>query len=141
MWFSLFSECVGKQPLKFYRIRQPLPLLLLKFKIFYVFLCVLYLPGASRIRKLPPDQFCKCGFVIGKAYQAGFGNEMYKLLTAAALSVMLNRSLIIGQTRHIGSFLSLILLFFVFLLQLTLYEHNSFQVVLENSMKHQYSVC
>uniref|UniRef100_A0A0A9HKW2 Uncharacterized protein n=1 Tax=Arundo donax TaxID=35708 RepID=A0A0A9HKW2_ARUDO len=26
---------------------------------------------------------------------------MYKILTAAALSIMLNRSLIIGQTRHI----------------------------------------
>ncbi|CAM8973092.1 unnamed protein product [Rhodiola kirilowii] len=58
--------------------------------------------GASKVRKLPPDQFCRRGYVIGKAYQAGFGNEMYKLLTAAALSVMLNRSLIIGQTRHIG---------------------------------------
>uniref|UniRef100_A0A7N0UQA3 Uncharacterized protein n=1 Tax=Kalanchoe fedtschenkoi TaxID=63787 RepID=A0A7N0UQA3_KALFE len=57
------------------------------------------LHGASRVRQLPPEQFCKRGFVIGKAYQAGFGNEMYKLLTAAALSVMLNRSLIIGQTR------------------------------------------
>lgn len=44
---------------------------------------------------------------MGKASEAGFGNEMYKVLTAAALSVMLNRSLIIGQTRHIGSFLIL----------------------------------
>ncbi|KAE8718179.1 histidine kinase 3-like isoform X1 [Hibiscus syriacus] len=61
--------------------------------------------GALRIRELPPEQFCRHGFVIGKASEAGFGNEMYKLLTAAALSVMLNRSLIIGQTRHIiGSF-------------------------------------
>lgn len=32
---------------------------------------------------------------------------MYKILTAAGLSIMLNRSLIIGQTRHIGSFLGL----------------------------------
>ncbi|PWA43463.1 hypothetical protein CTI12_AA536880 [Artemisia annua] len=55
--------------------------------------------GASRVRLLPPDQFCKQGFVIGKASEAGFGNEMYKILTAAALSIMLNRSLIIGQTR------------------------------------------
>ncbi|XVF57729.1 hypothetical protein PTKIN_Ptkin07bG0006000 [Pterospermum kingtungense] len=55
--------------------------------------------GAPRIRELPPEQFCSHGFVIGKASEAGFGNEMYKLLTAAALSVMLNRSLIIGQTR------------------------------------------
>uniref|UniRef100_A0A5B7BUU6 Transmembrane protein n=1 Tax=Davidia involucrata TaxID=16924 RepID=A0A5B7BUU6_DAVIN len=57
------------------------------------------LNGPSRIRGLPPEQFCKHGFVIGKASEAGFGNEMYKILTAAALSVMLNRSLIIGQTR------------------------------------------
>ncbi|KAK8534158.1 hypothetical protein V6N12_047551 [Hibiscus sabdariffa] len=60
--------------------------------------------GAPRIHGLPPEHFCRHGFVIGKASEAGFGNEMYKLLTAAALSVMLNRSLIIGQTRHsIGS--------------------------------------
>lgn len=44
---------------------------------------------------------------MGKSSEAGFGNEMYKVLTGAALSVMLNRSLIIGQTRHIGSFSSL----------------------------------
>ncbi|KAI3873180.1 hypothetical protein MKW92_030319 [Papaver armeniacum] len=59
------------------------------------------LNGASRIRGLPAEQFCKQGFVLGKAYEAGFGNEMYKILTNAALSIMLNRSLIIGQTRHI----------------------------------------
>ncbi|KDO63861.1 hypothetical protein CISIN_1g0084701mg, partial [Citrus sinensis] len=57
------------------------------------------LNGASRVRNLPPEQFCKHGFVLGKASEAGFGNEMYKILTGAALSVMLNRSLIIGQTR------------------------------------------
>lgn len=61
------------------------------------------LNGAARIRGLPPEEFCKQSFVIAKASEAGFGNEMYKILTAAALSVMLNRSLIIGQTRHIGS--------------------------------------
>ncbi|KAJ9178856.1 hypothetical protein P3X46_010705 [Hevea brasiliensis] len=55
--------------------------------------------GASRIQNLPPEQFCKHGFVFGKASEAGFGNEMYKILNAAALSIMLNRSLIIGQTR------------------------------------------
>ncbi|PSR89435.1 Callose synthase [Actinidia chinensis var. chinensis] len=55
--------------------------------------------GAPRVRELPPEQFCKQGFVLGKASEAGFGNEMYKILTAAGLSVMLNRSLIIGQTR------------------------------------------
>ncbi|XP_012067300.1 uncharacterized protein LOC105630174 isoform X2 [Jatropha curcas] len=57
--------------------------------------------GASIIRHLPPEQFCKHGFVLGKASEAGFGNEMYKILNAAALSIMLNRSLIIRQTRHI----------------------------------------
>ncbi|KAI3954216.1 hypothetical protein MKW98_018040 [Papaver atlanticum] len=62
------------------------------------------LNGASRIRGLPAEQFCKQGFVLGKAYEAGFGNEMYKILTNAALSIMLNRSLIIGQTRHILKF-------------------------------------
>ncbi|XP_023549723.1 uncharacterized protein LOC111808143 isoform X1 [Cucurbita pepo subsp. pepo] len=58
-----------------------------------------YLNGASRVRHLPPEQFCKHGFVMGKSSEAGFGNEMYKILTAGALSIMLNRSLIIGQTR------------------------------------------
>ncbi|XP_010556300.1 PREDICTED: uncharacterized protein LOC104825638 [Tarenaya hassleriana] len=56
--------------------------------------------GASAIRELPPDQFCRHGFVLGKTAEAGFGNEMYKILTSAALSIMLNRSLIIGQTRE-----------------------------------------
>ncbi|XP_010929599.1 uncharacterized protein [Elaeis guineensis] len=60
--------------------------------------------GAARVRELPPHQFCRQGFVIGKASEAGFGNEMYKILTAAALSVMLNRSLIIGQTRGLYPF-------------------------------------
>ncbi|XP_061359777.1 uncharacterized protein LOC133303816 isoform X1 [Gastrolobium bilobum] len=55
--------------------------------------------GASRVRDLPPEEFCSHGFVLGKTAEAGFGNEMYKVLTAAALSIMLNRSLIIGQTR------------------------------------------
>lgn len=63
-----------------------------------------YIIGAARVRNLPPEQFCRSGFVIGKAFQAGFGNEMYKILTGAALSIMLNRSLIIGQTRHFGSY-------------------------------------
>ncbi|KAI3686362.1 hypothetical protein L1987_80037 [Smallanthus sonchifolius] len=55
--------------------------------------------GAARVRLLYPDQFCRQNFVMGKASEAGFGNEMYKIITAAALSIMLNRSLIIGQTR------------------------------------------
>ncbi|KAM5582066.1 hypothetical protein ABKV19_011002 [Rosa sericea] len=57
------------------------------------------LNGALRVRNLPPQQFCQHGFVLGKSAEAGFGNEMYKILSGAALSVMLNRSLIIGQTR------------------------------------------
>ncbi|KAL6653905.1 hypothetical protein ACP70R_007370 [Stipagrostis hirtigluma subsp. patula] len=57
------------------------------------------LHGAARVRTLPAYEFCKQGFVLGKASEAGFGNEMYKILTAGALSIMLNRSLIIGQTR------------------------------------------
>ncbi|CAN6472262.1 unnamed protein product [Victoria cruziana] len=55
--------------------------------------------GAVRVRELPPDEFCKHGFIMAKASEAGIGNEMYKILSAAALSLMLNRSLIIGQTR------------------------------------------
>lgn len=58
------------------------------------------LSGATRVRNLPPKQFCRHGFVLAKASQAGFGNEMYKILSAAALSIMLNRSLIVGQTRE-----------------------------------------
>lgn len=73
------------------------------------------LSGASRVRNLPAEQFCQHGFVLGKSAEAGFGNEMYKVLSGAALSVMLNRSLIIGQTRHIiGSFSSLSFSSFVF---------------------------
>ncbi|XP_076925675.1 uncharacterized protein LOC143588600 [Bidens hawaiensis] len=34
--------------------------------------------GASRVRSLSPDQFCKQNFVMGKASEAGFGNEMGK---------------------------------------------------------------
>ncbi|XP_025828148.1 uncharacterized protein LOC112903149 isoform X2 [Panicum hallii] len=58
----------------------------------------------ERVRTLPAHEFCKQGFVLGKASEAGFGNEMYKILTAGALSVMLNRSLIIGQTRGLYPF-------------------------------------
>ena len=73
--------------------------------------CLISVSGASRVRDLPPVHFCSHGFVLGKASEAGFGNEMYKILTAAVLSIMLNRSLIIGQTRHIGSFSSLSVLY------------------------------
>ena len=70
-----------------------------------------FISGASRVRSLPPEQFCRHGFVMGKSSEAGFGNEMYKVLTGAALSIMLNRSLIIGQTRHIGLSSSLSVLY------------------------------
>lgn len=53
------------------------------------------------MRELAPEEFCRRGYVLGKTAEAGFGNEMYKILTSGALSIMLNRSLIIGQTRHI----------------------------------------
>ncbi|KAJ3671836.1 hypothetical protein LUZ60_007915 [Juncus effusus] len=62
------------------------------------------LHGAERVRELPAMEFCKRGFVLGKSSEAGFGNEMYKILTGAALSIMLNRSLIIGQTRGLYPF-------------------------------------
>lgn len=50
---------------------------------------------------------------MGKSSEAGFGNEMYKVLTGATLSIMLNRSLIIGQTRHIGLFSSHSFLYYI----------------------------
>uniref|UniRef100_I1MNM9 Uncharacterized protein n=1 Tax=Glycine max TaxID=3847 RepID=I1MNM9_SOYBN len=34
--------------------------------------------GASRVRDFPPEQFCRHGFVLGKASEAGFGNEIGK---------------------------------------------------------------
>ncbi|KAL3526204.1 hypothetical protein ACH5RR_014576 [Cinchona calisaya] len=36
------------------------------------------LNGAPRVRALPPEQFCKHGFVLGKASEAGLGNEIGK---------------------------------------------------------------
>ncbi|KAI5341292.1 hypothetical protein L3X38_020575 [Prunus dulcis] len=62
------------------------------------------LNGASHARNLRLEQFCHHGFVMGKASEAGFGKEMYKILSGAALSILLNRSLIIGQTRGKFSF-------------------------------------
>lgn len=53
--------------------------------------------GAERVRKLPGGEFCRRGFVLGQALEDGFGNNMYKVLTAAGLAVMLNRSLIIAE--------------------------------------------
>lgn len=53
--------------------------------------------GADSVRKLPAEKFCQRGFVYGRATEDGLGNDIYKILTAAGLSVMLNRSLIIGE--------------------------------------------
>ncbi|KAG2411461.1 hypothetical protein I3843_03G004300 [Carya illinoinensis] len=87
---------------------------------------ITFISGASRVRVLPPEQFCRHGFVLGKSSEAGFGNEMYKVLTAATLSIMLNRSLIIGQTRHIGLFSSLsVLCYRVVFIILPGYHMNS----------------
>lgn len=66
-----------------------------------------HLNGAAAVRELAPEEFCRRGYVLGKTAEAGFGNEMYKILTSGALSIMLNRSLIIGQTRHILGKISL----------------------------------
>lgn len=52
--------------------------------------------GARRVRNLKGAEFCQQGFVMGEPMEDGFGNNMYKVLTAAGLAVMLNRSLIIG---------------------------------------------
>lgn len=54
--------------------------------------------GAQLMSRLPGEDFCKRGFVLGMASENGFGNNMYKVLTAAGLAVMLNRSLILGMT-------------------------------------------
>ncbi|KAJ7549539.1 hypothetical protein O6H91_07G057800 [Diphasiastrum complanatum] len=53
--------------------------------------------GAEHVKSLPREQFCKRKFVLGRAQRDGFGNEMYKILTAAGLGIMLNRSLIVGE--------------------------------------------
>lgn len=52
--------------------------------------------GAAAVRELSGEDFCKRKFVLGLASEDGFGNNMYKVLTAAGLTLMLNRSLIIG---------------------------------------------
>lgn len=53
--------------------------------------------GADRVRLLPSNLFCERSFVLGKAQEDGFGNNIYKLLTAAGLGMILNRSLIIAE--------------------------------------------
>ncbi|KAI5063071.1 hypothetical protein GOP47_0021618 [Adiantum capillus-veneris] len=53
--------------------------------------------GASHVRELPAKEFCQRGFVFGRAAEDGLGNDIYKILTAAGLSIMLNRSLIVAE--------------------------------------------
>ncbi|KAG0612210.1 hypothetical protein M758_6G010300 [Ceratodon purpureus] len=53
--------------------------------------------GAEVVRNLPGSEFCERKFVMGLASEDGFGNNMYKVLSAAGLALMLNRSLIIGE--------------------------------------------
>jgi hypothetical protein len=52
--------------------------------------------GAEVVRDLSGSEFCERKFVMGLAFEDGFGNNMYKVLSAAGLALMLNRSLIIG---------------------------------------------
>lgn len=56
--------------------------------------------GAAAVRELSREDFCNRKFVLGLASEDGFGNNMYKVLTAAGLSLMLNRSLIIGTSLY-----------------------------------------
>ena len=56
--------------------------------------------GAELVRKLPAAEFCGKRFVLAQSLEDGFGNNMYKVLTAAGVAVMLNRSLIIGTAPY-----------------------------------------
>ncbi|CDY13670.1 BnaA06g32530D [Brassica napus] len=47
-----------------------------------------HLNGAAAVRELAPEAFCRRGYVLGKTAEAGFGNEMYKILTSGALSII-----------------------------------------------------
>ncbi|XP_057832157.2 uncharacterized protein LOC131042848 isoform X2 [Cryptomeria japonica] len=60
--------------------------------------------GAPRVTELPASKFCRQNFVFGRSSEAGFGNEMYKILTAGALGLLLNRPLILGENRDKHSF-------------------------------------
>lgn len=53
--------------------------------------------GAKRVSQLVASDFCQQGFVLGMPMEDGFGNNMYKVLTAAGVALMLNRSLIIAE--------------------------------------------
>lgn len=58
--------------------------------------------GAQVVRELNGKEFCERKFVMGLGAEDGFGNNMYKLLGAAGLALMLNRSLIIGKSRFLS---------------------------------------
>ncbi len=58
--------------------------------------------GRDRVAALPGEEFCKHAFVLGQAQPDGFGNNMYKVLSAAGLAIMLNRSLIIGTVTAVA---------------------------------------
>ncbi|CAI7795139.1 unnamed protein product, partial [Closterium sp. NIES-54] len=53
--------------------------------------------GASALRALPSHEFCQRSFVLGYGKHEGLGNNLYKILTAPALALMLNRSIIVGE--------------------------------------------
>ncbi|CAI5497863.1 unnamed protein product, partial [Closterium sp. Naga37s-1] len=52
---------------------------------------------ASALRALPAHEFCQRSFVLGYGKHEGLGNNLYKILTAPALALMLNRSIIVGE--------------------------------------------
>ncbi|XP_065868092.1 uncharacterized protein [Euphorbia lathyris] len=56
--------------------------------------------GASRVRALPPEQFCKHGFVLAKASEAGFGNEMGKYPFGDYISYS-NHSFTMNEIKHL----------------------------------------
>ncbi|KAK3183855.1 hypothetical protein Dsin_031141 [Dipteronia sinensis] len=58
------------------------------------------LNGASRVRNLPPEQFCRHGFVLGKSSEAGLGNEMGKYPFGDYISYS-NFSFTLGEVKHL----------------------------------------
>ncbi|RLM59147.1 uncharacterized protein C2845_PM18G07730 [Panicum miliaceum] len=58
------------------------------------------LHGAERVRTLPAHEFCKQGFVLGKASEAGFGNEMGLYPFGEYISYT-NHSFTIHEIKHL----------------------------------------
>ncbi|KAL9250179.1 hypothetical protein AKJ16_DCAP12887 [Drosera capensis] len=56
--------------------------------------------GPARVRSLPPSQFCRHGFVLGKASEAGFGNEMGKYPFGDYISYT-NQSFTLKEVKHL----------------------------------------